>query len=139
MSTRVGSLLWGCNMFAVKQHQKPLSPWLLCGGTVLLATVVSLMPPVISAAGAGTLKACLIHTINTSRWSPPSPDPAGITLLPNGHLLVSDSEVEECVNSNPPVYWHGVNLFEADLSGTLLGDATTYTNTSSTCPIPHPT
>src|SRR5947207_252935 len=133
MSTRVGSLLWGCNMFAVKQHQKPLSPWLLLGGTVFLATLVSLTSPVISVAVAGTLKACLIHTIDTSRWSPPSPDPAGIALLPNGHFLVSDSEVEECVNSNPPAYWHGVNLFEADRSGTLLATATTYTPPPSSC------
>src|SRR2546430_15402900 len=120
-------------MFAVKQHQKPLSPWLLCGGTVFLAILVLLTPPVISAAVAGTIKACLIHTIDTSRWSPPSPDPMGITLLANGHLLISDSEVEECVYDSPPVYWHGVNLFEADLSGTLLATATPYTNNSSTC------
>src|SRR5205814_10639143 len=76
---------------------------------------------------------------NASRWPHPSPDRAGITLLPSGHLLVSDSEVGKCVNSSPPVYWHGLNLLEADLSRTLLATATTYTNTSSTCPIPHPT
>ena len=54
-------------------------------------------------------------------------------MLPNGHLLVSDSEVEECVNNNPPVYWHGVNLFEADRSGTLLATATTYTPPPGSC------
>src|SRR5213594_905075 len=121
-------------MFAVKQHQKPLSPWLLCGGTVFLAILVLLTPPVISAAVAGTIKACLIHTIDTSQWSPPSPDPMGIMLLPNGHLLESDSEVEECVNGSLPVYWHGVNLFEADTSGTLLRTSTTYTHPSGSCP-----
>src|SRR5256885_7269308 len=54
-----------CDMRAVKQHKKLLPPWLLFGGTIFLATLVSLLPPVISAAVAGTIKACLIHTIDT--------------------------------------------------------------------------
>src|SRR5437867_10227159 len=117
-------------MFAVMQHKELFTPRLLLVGAVFLAV---LGVTTVTSAQAGTIKACLVQTVNTSAWSPPSPDPAGITLLPNGHLLISDSEVEECVNSNPPVYWHGVNLFEADRSGTLLATATTYTPPPGSC------
>src|SRR5439155_13804913 len=137
--TFVTQPFWRCKryMVTVNQAKKPFALPLRVVGFIFLAAVV--VTSAVTTAHADTIKACLIHTIDTSRWSPPSPDPMGITLLPNGHLLISDSEVEECVNDSPPVYWHGVNLFEADLSGTLLATATTYTNNSSTCPIPHPT
>src|SRR6266540_6789 len=123
-------------MLAAKQHKKPPLLWLLLGGTVFLSLLVSLTSPVISAVAADTIKACLVQTIDTSLWSPPSPDPAGITSLPNGHLLISDSEVEECVNGQLPVYWQGVNLFEADRVGALLATSTTYTHLSGSCPTP---
>ena len=118
-------------MVTVNQAKKPFALLLRVVGFIFLATVV--VTSAVTAAHADTVKACLVRTIDTSRWSPPSPDPMGITVLPNGHLLVSDSEVEECVNSNPPVYWHGVNLFEADRSGTLLATATTYTPPPGSC------
>ena len=103
-------------MFAVTQHKKffTLSP--LRAGCVFLTALAMMSVP--SLAQADT-EACLIRTTDTSRWSPASPDPTGITVLPNGHLLVSDSEVEECVNGNPPVYWEGGNLFEASRAGAL--------------------
>src|SRR5437016_3148742 len=120
-------------MPAMKQHKKLLPPWLLCGGTVLLAALVG--TSTVALAQTNTLKACLVHTIDASQWSPPSPDPMGMTYdAQSGHLLISDSEVEECVNGQLPVYWHGVNLFEANTSGKLLGTATTYTHASGTCP-----
>ncbi|HSE08826.1 MAG TPA: PKD domain-containing protein [Nocardioidaceae bacterium] len=52
---------------------------------------------------------------DTSTWSPPSPDPSGITYLPDedGRLLVSDGEVEEM-----PIYG-GANLFVSNLEGEL--------------------
>src|SRR3989442_589389 len=118
-------------MFAVTQHKKLFTPRLLLVGTIFLAV---LGVTTVTSVQAGTVKACLIQTVATSQWSPPSPDPMGITVLPNGHLLVSDSEVEECVNGNLPVYWHGVNLFETDTSGTLLATGTTYTNPAGSCP-----
>jgi hypothetical protein len=41
-------------------------------------------------------QAVLVRIIETSLFSPPSPDPAGIVYLPStGRLLVSDSEVNE--------------------------------------------
>ena len=118
-------------MVTVNQAKKPFALPLRVVGFIFLAAVV--VTSAVTPAQADTVRACLVRTIDTSRWSPPSPDPMGITVLPNGHLLVSDSEVEECVNSNPPVYWHGVNLFEADRSGTLLATATTYTPPPGSC------
>ncbi len=117
-------------MFAVTQHKKffTLSP--LRAGCAFLTALAVMSAP--SLAQADT-QACLIRTINTAQWFPQSPDPAGITVLPNGHLLVSDSEVEECVDGNPPVYWHGVNLFEASRAGNLLHTSTTYIPPANSC------
>jgi VCBS repeat-containing protein len=59
--------------------------------------------------------ATLVQTIETSQFSPPSPDPAGITWVGNkGHLLISDSEVNEMS------IFQDVNLFEIELDGNLL-------------------
>jgi DNA-binding beta-propeller fold protein YncE len=64
----------------------------------------------------------LVRTVNTYQWSPPSPDPMGIVYLPTvNRLLLSDSEVEE----SPATYFHGVNLFEVTLSGSLAGTSST--------------
>lgn len=65
----------------------------------------------------------LIQTIDTSLWSPPSPDPAGITYRPiPGDLLTCDSEVEEMT------IYAGVNLWTHSLVGAVSGtaDTTTY-------------
>ncbi|MHC4233895.1 MAG: PKD domain-containing protein [Planctomycetota bacterium] len=57
----------------------------------------------------------LVQTINTWQFNPPSPDPAGITYLGHlGHLLISDSEVNEMS------IFQDVNLFEIELDGNLL-------------------
>jgi uncharacterized protein YjiK len=67
--------------------------------------------------------AILVQTINTYQWSPPSPDPMGITYLADSNrLLLSDSEVEEI-----PALFTGVNLFEFTLAGNL---SKTYSTTS---------
>jgi hypothetical protein len=64
--------------------------------------------------------AVLEATIDTSQFSPPSPDPAGLTYLSTvNRLLIADSEVDEM-----PIY-QGANLFETTLSGTLIRTATT--------------
>lgn len=58
----------------------------------------------------------LVQTIYTSRWLPPSPDPAGITYVPaTRHLLISDSEVDEMHE-----LFTGRNIFEISLDGVLL-------------------
>ena len=68
-----------------------------------------------------TVQATLERRTNTSGYSPPSPDPVGLTYVSSlDMLLISDSEVEEMVNR-----WEGVNLFGAALSGTLIYTSST--------------
>lgn len=63
----------------------------------------------------------LVRTIDTSLWQPPSPDPSGLTFLPDlASLMVSDGEVNET-----PLF-AGDNLFSMSLSGALLGSTTTF-------------
>jgi uncharacterized repeat protein (TIGR01451 family) len=65
--------------------------------------------------------ATLVHTIDTSLFVPPSPDPSGIAYLESqGTILVSDSEVDEM-----PPYFTGDNLFEMTPSGSLVDTSTT--------------
>ncbi|HSF17945.1 MAG TPA: hypothetical protein VLK65_20575 [Vicinamibacteria bacterium] len=62
-----------------------------------------------------TVTATLVQTINTSQFSPPSPDTSGVVYLPSSDtLLLVDSEVEEM-----PLY-AGANVFETTLTGSLL-------------------
>jgi DNA-binding beta-propeller fold protein YncE len=69
---------------------------------------------------AQDLTASLVRTIEASRFSPPSPDCAGITYLPRSHrLLMSDSEVNEM-----PIF-AGANLFETTLGGELVATSGT--------------
>ncbi len=63
-----------------------------------------------------SIRPTLVQIIYTGRWSPPSPDPAGIVYMPaTGHLLISDSEVDEI-----PSLFTGRNVFEFASDGTLL-------------------
>jgi len=90
---------------------------------------LSLVAPAVLPAGTTLLPATLVHTFDTSIWSNPSPDPSGVDYWPpTGQLLISDSEVEESVAGNPPVYWHGYNVFLSTLSGSLAGNCTTFTS-----------
>jgi hypothetical protein len=68
------------------------------------------------AAAAGP---ALVRIIDTSAWSPPSPDPAGITYW-QGQLVVFDSEVEEI-----PALFAGANVFYATPAGALAGTTST--------------
>jgi DNA-binding beta-propeller fold protein YncE len=67
-----------------------------------------------------TIIASLVQTIDTSQFSPPSPDPAGIAYLAaSNRLLMSDSEVDEMT------IWNGANIFEMTLSGNLIRTTST--------------
>ena len=79
-------------------------------------------PPSGAATVEATLvQATLVQTIDTSQFSPPSPDPAGITYIAlSNRLLVSDSEVNEI-----PSLFTGDNLFKMTLSGSLDETLTT--------------
>ncbi|MER8464781.1 RTX toxin [Mesorhizobium sp. M1396] len=62
----------------------------------------------------------LAHTILTSLWSPPSPDPTDLVYISHlGTLLVADSEVDEMS------IFTGKNLYQMNLSGSLAGTLTT--------------
>jgi DNA-binding beta-propeller fold protein YncE len=70
------------------------------------------------------IKPKLIKLTQTFKWSSPSSDPAGIAYQPStGHLLISDSEVEEYTR----LYWHGVNVFQVSPTGNLVRTFTTFT------------
>ena len=71
-----------------------------------------------------SISASLVRVTATSAFSPPSPDPSGISYdSVHGRLVISDAEVEEMS------IWRGKNIFETSLSGTLLRsyDVTSFT------------
>jgi uncharacterized protein YjiK len=66
-----------------------------------------------SAAG---FTSSLVNMTNIAAVSPPSPDPSGITYLPNTNkLLIVDGEVEETVDGI--THFQGANVWELTLSG----------------------
>lgn len=66
--------------------------------------------------------ATLVQTIDTSKWSPPSPDPSGVTYRPStDRLLVADSEVDEVTGAG----YHGVNLWTITRGGKVTDTGTT--------------
>jgi hypothetical protein len=81
--------------------------------------VEATLAPAISFA-ATTVSGTWIKTIDTSQYSPPSPDPAGITYVAaTDQFLISDSEVDEMA------IYQGKNLFTATRSGSGTGTGTT--------------
>ena len=87
---------------------------------------LSLIEPMASTLSRGieTLSSMdqgyLVQVIDTSQFSPPSPDPSGVAYLPDtGTLLISDAEVNEMS------IFTGSNLFEMTLTGNLLDTFTT--------------
>lgn len=82
---------------------------------------LALTAPVAPDATVPTVQASLVRRTDTWNYIPPSPDPAGVTYLPDsGTLLISDSEVDEMSN-----LFTGVNLYEVTLSGSLIRTLTT--------------
>jgi len=83
-----------------------------------------LLAPGILPSGISILPTNLVNTIDTSIWSHPSTDPAGIAYWPlTGKLLVSDTEIEEA----PQPHWDGYNIFQSTLLGSLSSNCTTFT------------
>ena len=61
----------------------------------------------------------VVRTIDTSKYSPPSPDPSGIVYVKaTGTFIISDSEVNEMT------IYHGKNLFTASRSRAQSGTGT---------------
>jgi DNA-binding beta-propeller fold protein YncE len=77
-----------------------------------LALVGTLAQP---ASSVPRVAVTLVHSIETFRWSPPSPDPTGLSFnKATGKLLVSDAEVDEIRR-----LWTGANFFQASRRGRL--------------------
>lgn len=87
---------------------------------------LSLEAPAALPPGTLLLPASLVQTIDTSIWTPPSPDPAGVDYLPSpiDKLIVVDSEVDEM-----PIFT-GKNVYLSTTSGNLTGtcDTIAFTN-----------
>jgi uncharacterized protein YjiK len=74
------------------------------------------------AAAAVTFTSSLVRTTDMSTIKPPSPDPSGITFLPNNNrLMVVDGEVEETVNNI--THFQGANVWELTLGGGVIRTA----------------
>ena len=81
---------------------------------------LSLIQP--AAAAAATFTSTIVKTTDLSSISPPSPDPSGITYLPNNNrLMVTDGEVEETVNQIS--HFQGANVWELTLGGGVVRTA----------------
>jgi uncharacterized protein YjiK len=88
------------------------------GGARALGGVTELSLAAVTAAAAPTDTATLERTVQTSTWSPGSPDPAGVVWSPAAdELVVVDSEVDETTGAG----WHNVNLWRSSRTGTVRG------------------
>jgi DNA-binding beta-propeller fold protein YncE len=74
----------------------------------------------LAAAAVEHVPVTLVQTLHTSRFSPPSPDPAGIVYVPDtDRFIISDSEVDEMS------IYQGANLFAATRTGSGSRTGTT--------------
>ena len=79
-----------------------------------------------TAAQVLTDPGTVIRTLDTSLWSPPSPDPSGIAYRPDtGELLTCDSEVEETVQGI--TLYQGVNVWTHSTTGIVNAAASATT------------
>jgi uncharacterized protein YjiK len=84
---------------------------------------LSLVQP--AAGEATSFTSTLVKITDMAAISPPSPDPSGITYLPNSNtLLVVDAEVDETAGEPPGItHFQGANVWELTLSGGLVRTA----------------
>jgi len=90
----------------------------------LVAIALAILGATGSEAFAAAVPSSLVNTIDTSTWSPASPDPSGLAYNPaTNRLVVSDGEVDEMS------IYRDVNYYEATLGGSLArtGDTTDFT------------
>jgi sugar lactone lactonase YvrE len=81
---------------------------------------LSLTPLV--AAAASNFQSSLVNTIDTSAWTPPSPDPSGLAYVSSSNrIMMSDGEVEETVNGI--THFAGANVWEMSLNGAVVRTA----------------
>jgi hypothetical protein len=66
----------------------------------------------------------VVQIIDSSLWTPPSPDPSGISYRPDtGQLLTCDAEVEETVGGG--TLYQGANVWTHTNTGGIVATATT--------------
>jgi hypothetical protein len=90
---------------------------------VAFGLLVALLPLASASAVVGPFT--LVQTIDTSQFSPASPDPAGLAYMPGpDRLMLADSEVDEM-----PIF-QGVNLYQTTRTGSLTdtGVTTAFSN-----------
>jgi hypothetical protein len=82
-------------------------------GLAAALVTTGLTPGGTPIALAEDVSATQVQLVETWQWSPASPDPSGITYIPEtGRLIVVDSEVEEPTGAG----WHDVNLWEYSIA-----------------------
>jgi hypothetical protein len=90
--------------------------------SVVLSFVLGAIGAAVAAAAVPTVTASLVQRIDTSSFSPASPDPSGVVYLPGrDRLEISDSEVDETTGAG----YHGVNLWQITRSGNVTDTGTT--------------
>jgi hypothetical protein len=84
--------------------------WIKALGVAALAASLSFGPAVAAEAGP-----TVVNEIDTSTWTPPSPDPGGIAYIAGSdRFLVVDGEVDETS------LWMGANAWVIDRDGAVL-------------------
>jgi uncharacterized protein YjiK len=86
-------------------------------GQIVELSLTALVEPAVAS-----FTTSLIRTTDLAAISPPSPDPSGITYLPNSNtLLIVDGEVEESVSGI--THFQGANVWELTLAGSKVRTA----------------
>jgi Bacterial Ig domain len=90
------------------------------GGPSTMGRVVEATLSATAITAAALVIATHIQTIDTSQYTPPSPDPAGVVYAAaSDRFIVSDSEVDEMA------IYQGANLYEGTRTGGGIGTGTT--------------
>jgi uncharacterized protein YjiK len=78
--------------------------------------------PQVSTSVEAIFISALVRTTDMAAFSPPSPDPSGVTYISAANtLLASDGEVEETAQGI--THFQGANLWAMSLDGNILGTA----------------
>ncbi|RYU12674.1 PKD domain-containing protein [Nocardioides iriomotensis] len=96
---------------------------------VALVTASALALSTGGAAWAANVNSTTVRFTDTSVWTPPSPDPSGITYIPSkDQIVVSDAEVDEIVlGPTEPGGYQGKNIWSMTRTGTVVESSTTKT------------
>jgi uncharacterized protein YjiK len=92
------------------------------GGTQSSGQIVELSLTPLPSVASIDFTSSLVNTVNMAAFSPPSPDPSGVTYLSaSDRLVISDGEVEETVNGI--THFQGANVWELTRSGSVVRTA----------------